>query len=140
MDAGVQHESSSLSAYVRVLRRRKWIVLACAMLVPSTALLLSLRQTDLYRSSAAVYLNKQNIASAVTGIPDTTLLVDEERAAETQVNLASVPDVARRPFATRESAACRRTSSSPGRPRGQKATATCSSSPSTARTRRSRSV
>ena len=96
MDAGVQHESSSLSAYLRVLRRRKWIVLACAVLVPSTALLLSLRQTDLYRSSAAVYLNKQNIASAVTGIPDTTLLVDEERAAETQVNLASVPDVARR--------------------------------------------
>jgi Mrp family chromosome partitioning ATPase len=64
--------------------------------VPATALLLSLRQADLFRSSAEVYLNKQNIASALTGIPDTTLLVDEERAAETQANLASVPDVARR--------------------------------------------
>jgi tyrosine-protein kinase len=67
-----------------------------ATLVPATAFFLSLRQADLYRSSAEVYLNKQNIASAVTGIPDTTLLVDEERAAETQANLAAVPDVARR--------------------------------------------
>ena len=86
--------SSSLSAYLRVLRRRKWIVITCAVLVPAVAVLLSLRQTPQYQSSAEVYINKQNIASALTGITDTTLFVDEQRAADTQASLASTPHVA----------------------------------------------
>lgn len=91
-----QHEASSLSVYLRVLRRRKWIVLTCAILVPAAALFFSVRQTPMYQSSAEVFINKENIASALTGITDTTLFVDEERAAETQANIASVPAVATR--------------------------------------------
>jgi Mrp family chromosome partitioning ATPase/capsular polysaccharide biosynthesis protein len=85
-----------LSTYLRVLRRRKWIVLACVVLVPTAAFLYSMRQEQLYRASAEVYINKQNLASALTGIEDTTLFVDENRAAATQVNLASLPVVAER--------------------------------------------
>ena len=88
-------EAPSLSTYLHVLRRRKWIIIACAILVPAAALFFSARQTALYQSSAEVFINKENIASALTGIQDTTLFVDEERAAETQANLAAVPEVAR---------------------------------------------
>ena len=87
-------EGSSLSSYLQVLRRRKWIVLLCAVLVPLTALVLSARQEKQYESSAEVYVSRQNIASALTGIEDTTLIVDESRAAETQARLAETPDVA----------------------------------------------
>jgi Mrp family chromosome partitioning ATPase/capsular polysaccharide biosynthesis protein len=92
----VGRRGSSLDDYLRVLRRRKWIVLTCALLVPLSALLFSLRQTAQYEASSEVYLNNQNLASALTGIDDTTLFVDSDSAVETQANLASVPRVARR--------------------------------------------
>lgn len=89
-------QESTLSAYIAVLRRRLWIVVLCTVLVPAAALFFSLRQPAEFSSTAEVYINKQNLASALTGIEDTTLFVDEERAAETQASLASVPAVARR--------------------------------------------
>lgn len=70
-------------------------MLLYALLVPAAATYFSVRQTAEYESTAEVYINKQNLASALTGIEDTTLYVDEERAAETQASLASVPEVAR---------------------------------------------
>jgi capsular exopolysaccharide synthesis family protein len=70
-------------------------VLLCTILVPAAAVYFSVRQTAQYESTAEVYINKQNLASALTGIEDTTLFVDEERSAETQASLASVPEVAR---------------------------------------------
>ena len=68
-------------------------MLACVVLVPAAALFFSLRETRQYQSTAEVYINKQNLASALTGI-NASLFVDSEGAAETQANLARVPDVA----------------------------------------------
>jgi Mrp family chromosome partitioning ATPase/capsular polysaccharide biosynthesis protein len=85
-----------LSTYAQVLRRRKWLFLVCAVLAPVAAYLFAIRQDDSYRSSAEVFVNRQNIASAITGIEDQTLFVDEARAAETQANLAKTPEVAER--------------------------------------------
>lgn len=82
-----------------MLRRRLWVVLLCAVLVPVTAYFLSARQEKLYESSAEVYVNKSDIGSAITGIENQALFVDEDRAAETQENLASVPAVAERALA-----------------------------------------
>jgi Mrp family chromosome partitioning ATPase/capsular polysaccharide biosynthesis protein len=87
------NEAPSLSTYVRVLRRRKWIVLVCVVLVPAAALFFSLRQPESYESTSEVYINEQNLASALTGI-DASLFVDSETAAETQASLARVPTVA----------------------------------------------
>lgn len=86
---------SSLSSYLAVLSRRKWIVIACALIVPITAYLVSTTQTKIYESTAEVYVNKSDIGSALTGIENQSLFIDEDRAAETQVNLASVPEVAK---------------------------------------------
>jgi Mrp family chromosome partitioning ATPase/capsular polysaccharide biosynthesis protein len=92
----VSQERASLATYLRVLRRRKWLVLLCALVVPAVAFFVSARQEAIYQSSAEVYLNKQDIGSAITGIENPMLFANEDRAAETQVNLASVPAVAQR--------------------------------------------
>ena len=100
---GVEENSaarSTLSSYLRILRRRAWVVILCALLVPLAAYAFSTRQTDLYSSQAEVYVNKQNLASAITGIEDSSLLADPARVAETQANLAQTPTVARRTLAT----------------------------------------
>ena len=94
VETSSQHEVSSLSAYLRVLRRRKWIVLACVILAPLTAYVVSARQTALYQASAQVYLSSQDLAGALTGI--SAPYVDEQRLADTQSALAQVPAVASR--------------------------------------------
>jgi Mrp family chromosome partitioning ATPase/capsular polysaccharide biosynthesis protein len=93
---GSVHDSSSLATYGRILRRRKWVVLVCTFLVPGVAFFFSAREEATYQSSAEVYVNKQDIGSAITGIDNQALFVNEDRAAQTQVNLASVPAVAQR--------------------------------------------
>jgi succinoglycan biosynthesis transport protein ExoP len=98
VDAGTPRPESgaTLSSYLRILQRRKWIVLLCAVLVPVSAYVFSARQTSLYESKAEVYVDKRNLAAAITGIEDTTIFVDEKRAVETESNLALTPEVARR--------------------------------------------
>ena len=93
METSSQHEVSSLSAYLRVLRRRKWIVLACVILAPLTAYVVSARQTALYQSSAQVYLSSQDLAAALTGI--SSGYVDRDSGLPTpQRALPHVPAVA----------------------------------------------
>ena len=84
--------SWSLSAYLRVLRRRKWIIIACTLLVPFAAYFYSARQPAKYQASAQVYLSSQDLAGALTGI--STGYVDETRLADTAASLAHVRAVA----------------------------------------------
>jgi polysaccharide biosynthesis transport protein len=84
-----------LHDYLRVLGRRKWIILQALIVVPVVAVLLSLRQQPLYQASAEVLLNRQDIGASLTNIEDPTLL-DPNRNAQTQAQLARVPEVARR--------------------------------------------
>src|SRR4051794_41159622 len=86
----------SLLAYLAVIRRWKWIVVSAALLVPIAALLVSLGQQKLYRSSAQVLLSQQDLGSALTGIPNATASQDPARYSQTQADLARVPEVARR--------------------------------------------
>jgi Mrp family chromosome partitioning ATPase/capsular polysaccharide biosynthesis protein len=86
----------TLRDYVNLARRRKWIILQSLVLVPVAAVVFSLLQTKLYEATAEVLLSRQNLAAALTGTPDTTQSLQADREAETQANLARVPDVARR--------------------------------------------
>jgi Mrp family chromosome partitioning ATPase/capsular polysaccharide biosynthesis protein len=83
------------SDYLRVLGQRKWIILPALVLVPLVAVLLSLREQPLYQASAQVLLNRQDIAASLTNIQDPTLF-DANRNAQTQAQLARVPEVGRR--------------------------------------------
>src|SRR5438477_12368900 len=98
-DAGVGAAASArattLRDYLRVARRRKWSIAQAVVLVPLVAVALSLHQRTMYRASAEVLLATQNVANQLNGINDPTLMQDADRRAQTQADLARVPDVAR---------------------------------------------
>ena len=88
--------SQSVSDFLRVLRRRRWIVLTTLLFVPLVAVLLSLQQQKLYEASAQVLINRQNLANLLTGTTDLAALQEADRVARTQAELARVPTVAKR--------------------------------------------
>jgi tyrosine-protein kinase len=90
-----RQDGTSLGTYLGVLRRRAWIVVVCAVVAPVVAYALSNRHAPIYSASADVYVNQQNIASALTGISSTPTST-QAVAVETQASLAAVPAVARR--------------------------------------------
>jgi polysaccharide biosynthesis transport protein len=79
---------ASLRSTLRVLRRRKWIVLQAAMLVPLIATLITLRQQPQYQAEASVLLEDARPAesSGSAAAPD--------RRARTEADLARMPSVA----------------------------------------------
>src|SRR6266516_1806070 len=82
-----------LREYLHVLRRRKWTFLQAVVIVPLAVVLLTLRQTPLYRASAEVLLKNEDLAASLTG---TALqgYQDPIRLVQTQADLARVPAVA----------------------------------------------
>jgi succinoglycan biosynthesis transport protein ExoP len=88
------HHDSSLRDYLRIARRRKWIILQAVVLVPLAAVAFSLRQEPLYESFADVLLSNQNLAGALTGTANLSGTSTPERVAETQAALARVPKIA----------------------------------------------
>lgn len=91
--------TSTLRDYLNVLLRRKWLVLACVVIVPLVAVLLSVRQQKLYSATAEVLLSRQNLASSLSNVADPNAGLQADRVAQTQVYLASVPTVAARTIA-----------------------------------------
>lgn len=95
MVSGEGH-APTLRDYGRVLWRRKWIVVLCAVLAPAAAVALSVRQASVYEASSQVLLNQTNLAALLTGVGAPPSSTDPARLAQTQADLASVPAVARR--------------------------------------------
>jgi polysaccharide biosynthesis transport protein len=87
--------ATTLRDYLRVARRRKWIIAQAIVLTPLVAVGLSLHQRKVYRASAEVLLATQNVANQLNGIDDPTLSQNADRHAQTQADLARVPAVAR---------------------------------------------
>ena len=138
MGAESQGQGSSLRDYLRVLRRRKWLVIAVAVLVPAAAVALSLRQQRLYQASSEVLLSRQNLAAQLTNTQDPSLLQDPTRLIQTQANLARVPAVAARALKAAHVSGRTADRTSLARPASQLSRApTCWSSRSLTRTRRS---
>jgi receptor protein-tyrosine kinase len=91
-----QAHEAKLHDYLRVLRRRKWIVLQAVVLLPLLAVLLSLRQERLYQASAQVLLSRDDLAATLTGTLTPSSGQQPERLVETQADLARVSAVAQR--------------------------------------------
>jgi len=88
-------QGTSLRDYLRVLRRRKWIILQAVILVPAVAIGLSLRQEKVYKGTAEVLLVQQNVANQLNGLNDPSGYQQPDRRAQTQADLARVPLVAK---------------------------------------------
>ena len=95
MTAGIDERPSTLRDYLQIVWRRKWVVLQAVILVPLVAVMWSLREPPLYEASAAVFVNPQNLAANLQNVPDPSQL-DSGRQLRTQLELARVPEVARR--------------------------------------------
>src|SRR4029078_11888016 len=93
MTHGDEHPLPPLSSYLRVLRRRKWVIVVCMLVVPITTYFYSARQPAQYQSSAQVSVSGQVLAGALTGT--TSAYVDQARLADPAASLAHVPAVAR---------------------------------------------
>ena len=97
---GVARDGATLHDYLRVLRRRKWIILTAVIVVPAVAVALSMRQQALYQSTAEVLLTNKDISAGLTGVSGSSVFQTSERIAQTQADLATTPTVARRALAT----------------------------------------
>jgi non-specific protein-tyrosine kinase len=89
-------EDLGLGEYIRVLRRRKWVVLLTAVIVPLATVILLMRQPARYQASADVLLRYQTLSSALSGITDPNSYaynLDPTRSTSTQLQLAALPAV-----------------------------------------------
>src|SRR3954447_15271130 len=87
---------STLRDYLHVVRRRKWVILQAAIVVPVAALAFSLHQQPRYQASAQVLLSQQDLGNQLTGTQDTSVYTPADRRAQTQADLAPVPAAPRR--------------------------------------------
>ena len=97
--AGHVGDSATLRDYVQVVRRRRWIILQAVVLVPLAAVLFSLHQQKLYQASAQVLLSSQNLAAQLTGTQSTGINLQPDRIAQTQAEIARVPELAKKVLA-----------------------------------------
>ena len=95
--AGHAAHAATLRDYLHVVRRRKRIILPAVLLVPLAAVLFSLHQPKLYQAEAQVLLSSQNLAAQLTGTQQYTgVNLQPDRIAQTQADVARVPQLARR--------------------------------------------
>jgi non-specific protein-tyrosine kinase len=85
-------DAPPLTHLLRVLRRGIWIIVLVTFVTTATAVFFSVRQRDLYKASAEVYLKSQNVAAFLSDVPPAN--EDPQRVADTQARLARVPRVA----------------------------------------------
>lgn len=88
-----ERRQRTLVDYLAVLGRRKWLVMLPLLLVPIVAYVYSARQPAVYAASSGVLLSRDNLGSALAGITNADVFIDDERFAETQAELARVPEV-----------------------------------------------
>src|SRR3954454_6061479 len=86
---------NTLRDYLRVVRRRKWIILQAVVLVPAVAVGLSLRQDKVYKASSQVLLVQQNPANQFNNGSQVPVN-PPDRQAQTQAELVRVQAVARK--------------------------------------------
>jgi polysaccharide biosynthesis transport protein len=74
-----------LRGYLRVVRRRKWIIMAATVLVAATALGVSLIQTPVYEGRAELLLQARSSETLFN--PNTGARVDPARALDTEIQV-----------------------------------------------------
>ncbi len=81
--------------YLAIIWRRKWIVVPLVVIPTAAAFALSHKQERMYQGTAEVLLQRQNLANALTNLPDpSTDSSDAIRLLETQASVARSINVA----------------------------------------------
>ncbi len=93
MAEGGTSTGSPVQDQLRVLRRRRWVVLATVLLVAGAVYAASSRQDSRFSASAGVLLNTQ-YSTILSAVQELRPLQDPERFSRTQAYLAGTRDVA----------------------------------------------
>lgn len=93
------HEASALRDYLRVLRRRKWVIIQALLLLPGFSVVLALHHARVYEASATVLISRQSVNAQLNNTQDPALQGSPERLLATQATLARVRTVAGRTLA-----------------------------------------
>jgi capsular polysaccharide biosynthesis protein len=94
MSDAFPNRPTTLADYAAIFRRRLWIVLMPAVLVPALSLVLSARQKPLYRASAEIYVHRGDTGpetDAVRYLNTLAGLVRDPKLAARVVASAGVP-------------------------------------------------
>lgn len=83
----------TITDYLAVVRRYKWVIIVAVLVVPAVAYVMSAREPKVFRATADVLLNRQDIATAITGIQPQSTVTDPYRYGRTQARLAEAPAV-----------------------------------------------
>ena len=89
-------KESALTTLARVLRRRMWIAIACAVIVPATAFAYSSMQEKEYSATASLLFRDPGFAQKLFGTQFFTPSSDPDREAATNLRLVSLGVVAAR--------------------------------------------
>jgi succinoglycan biosynthesis transport protein ExoP len=81
-------QPTTLAEYQAIILRRKWIIIALALIASLTAYTLAALQSPVYKAKAQVRINTTNIVAAVTGISTGSAFGDPTRFLATQANVA----------------------------------------------------
>ncbi len=82
--------------YLAIIWRHKWIVVPLVVIPTAAAFFLSHKQERMYQGTAEVLLQRQNLANALTNLPDpSTGSTDAIRLLETQASVARSINVAK---------------------------------------------
>lgn len=87
------HEQS-IADYIAIARRYKWLIVLVTLVVPVAAYVMSAQQPKVYRATADVLVNRQDLGTTVTGLSTETSYTDPERYMRNQAALARVRAVA----------------------------------------------
>ncbi len=86
---------SPLRDYLAALGRRKWYIVLAIVISSTVAVAYSLTQPERYEATAKVLLSRQDFAGALSGTAP-QVYQDPIRLAQTQLEIARVPELARR--------------------------------------------
>ena len=89
-------DALTLRGFLSLVRRRKWIIVTTAVILPLVAIALTMRQAKVYQASARVLLSYQDLAGQLTGTVGSSVPDTPDRVAQTQASIAKTSVVASR--------------------------------------------
>ena len=95
MTEAFKDRPTTVADYLAIIRRRKWIVLIPVVLAAFSAYFASSSQPAEYQASADVFVDRANLVSAISGVPDASAS-DPQRFLATLASISRSPDLARR--------------------------------------------
>jgi len=89
-------DAPTFGDYMRVLRRRGWVVVATVVAVVALSMFVVASTTPRYESAAQVLLSRDSAAAVLTGTTGQNDRGDPERFIQTQLQIAKTPTLAQR--------------------------------------------